>query len=389
MKKILSIILSVLCFASILTSCAKNEPIILYEPSKPDIDVQENSFIEEQFGGQSYVILGEKYDGKYNNTYNGEYELQKIRREESETLDINWYAFGETRLFNFNDYKQYCERWNLEQTYTDENQKYAIVSYASEWASDVDIRLADVEINDKTINVYIDEDVSYGNKEDNVANGYYIIIPVSNEILQLKTSLIVSIDEYIDIYMSQQMTVDKPIIYFYPTETTSLTVKLGNENLITHSYPKYINGWNIIANPNGDLIDIDTGKNLYSLYYESRPVTDIRITDEGFVIKGEDTIEFLEEKLAILGLNEREAQEFIIYWLPKLETNEYNYIRFASQKEIEANMPIEFSTQPDSVIRVWMEFKGLNTPIEIREQELTTPQRNGFVVVEWGGTEIQ
>ena len=41
-----------------------------------------------------------------------------------------------------------------------------------------------------------------------------------------------------------------------------------------------------------------------------------------------------EEKLAILGLNEREAEEFIIYWLPKLESNKYNYIRFATEEEI-------------------------------------------------------
>ena len=34
----------------------------------------------------------------------------------------------------------------------------------------------------------------------------------------------------------------------------------------------------------------------------------------------------LEEKLAILGLTERESEEFIVYWLPKLEKNKYNYI---------------------------------------------------------------
>ena len=37
---------------------------------------------------------------------------------------------------------------------------------------------------------------------------------------------------------------------------------------------------------------------------------------EGFIVKGKDTITFLKEKLAQLGLNEREANEFIIYSLP-------------------------------------------------------------------------
>lgn len=30
-----------------------------------------------------------------------------------------------------------------------------------------------------------------------------------------------------------------------------------------------------------------------------------------------------EEKLEILGLNYKETEEFIVYWLPKLEQNEY------------------------------------------------------------------
>jgi hypothetical protein len=110
---------------------------------------------------------------------------------------------------------------------------------------------------------------------------------------------------------------------------------------------------------------------------------------EGFVIKGEDTIAFLEEKLAMLGLSEREANEFIIYWLPKLEDNKYNFIRFETMEEINDNMPLDITPAPDTIIRVMMEFKGLNNKIDVKEQKIETPQRNGFVVVEWGGTEIK
>ena len=102
-----------------------------------------------------------------------------------------------------------------------------------------------------------------------------------------------------------------------------------------------------------------------------------------------DTIKFLEEKLAILGLSEREAEEFIIYWLPKLESNKYNYIRFATQDEINENMPIEINPNPDTIIRVLMTFKKLDNPINIQEQQLKTPNRTGYTVVEWGGTEIK
>jgi hypothetical protein len=182
---------------------------------------------------------------------------------------------------------------------------------------------------------------------------------------------------------------DKPIIYLYPTEETEVEVSLGNVDKITCSYPQYTTGWKLLAEPNGDLTDLESGRKLYSLYYESEAVTKFKVEDDGFVVKGTETAEFLEEKLAILGLTEREAEEFIVYWLPKLQENEYNYIRFATTEEINANMPLEFSVEPDTIIRVLMTYKGLESPIEIEEQKLETPTREGFVAVEWGGTEIK
>ena len=179
----------------------------------------------------------------------------------------------------------------------------------------------------------------------------------------------------------------KPIIYIYPQEETNLTVKLGYPENITCSYPKYKDGWNIIAKPNGNLIDLETGRNLYALYWEGLNTENIEL-DEGFCVKGENSAEFLEQKLSILGLNEREAEEFIVYWLPILENNKYNIIRFATLDEINSYMPLEISEKPDSLIRILMEFKSSNTYVNLPEQHLETPSRNGFVVVEWGGINL-
>lgn len=171
-------------------------------------------------------------------------------------------------------------------------------------------------------------------------------------------------------------------------EEIKLSVKLGKEDNITCSYPEYKNGWNIIAKPDGKLVDIETGRNLYALYWEGIHSEECNFT-EGFVIKGNETIKFLEEKLSILGLNEIEAEEFIVYWLPILQENKYNYIRFATLEEINNNMSLELSVEPDTLIRVLMQYKPLDEYIEVKEQELVTPERKGFTVVEWGGTEIK
>ncbi len=185
------------------------------------------------------------------------------------------------------------------------------------------------------------------------------------------------------------ITEAKPIIYLYPLEETEVTVELKDKNLITTSYPKYSSGWRVIAKENGKLIDIDTNRNLYSLYYEAKSKIDFKVEKEGFVVKGEDSAKFLEEKLKILGLNDYEAEEFIVYWLPKLEESNYNYIRFASLEEINENMPIEITPKPDIFIRVLMLYKGLNEPISVIEQKLTTVDRSGFVASEWGGVKIK
>lgn len=181
----------------------------------------------------------------------------------------------------------------------------------------------------------------------------------------------------------------KPIIYLYPEKEMEVTVRLGKPENLTSSYPEYTDGWNVVAYPDGTLINKTAGTKLYSLYWEGvKDGSDLDRTI-GFIVKGTDSAKFLEEKLEILGLNYKEKEEFIVYWLPKLESHEYNYIYFATEEEIEKEMPLELSIEPDTIIRVRMLFEGLDKNKEIEEQVLMpAPERNGFTVVEWGGTDL-
>ncbi len=184
----------------------------------------------------------------------------------------------------------------------------------------------------------------------------------------------------------------KPIIYLYPEQTTEVAVKLGHPELLTTTYPEYNNGWRVMAEPSGRLVDTESGRELYALYWEGwRDGAAESESQDGFVVAREQLVEFLEEKLAILGLNEREADEFIIYWLPRLREAPYSWIRFETRAEIDAYMPLEVTPQPDTVIRVVMQFRLLDSADQMkgREQILEpVPVREGFTVVEWGGTEF-
>ena len=109
--------------------------------------------------------------------------------------------------------------------------------------------------------------------------------------------------------------------------------------------------------------------------------------DNGFCVKGSDTAEFLEEKLEELGLNRREANEFIVYWLPLMEQNEYNVISFDT-KEYENSFKLHVNPAPDTVIRVFMTWYATDEAVDIKPQNIETPVREGFTVIEWGGAQI-
>ena len=179
----------------------------------------------------------------------------------------------------------------------------------------------------------------------------------------------------------------KPIIYIYPNEKTKVSVKMQNKDKLLVSYPKYEDGWEVEAEPSGDLVDLKTGRKLYALYWEG--ITDMKVNfKEGFVVSGEDTRNFLEEKLELLGLNEREAEEFIVYWLPLMEKNKYNFIKFRLTDEVEEDMPLDISPKPETLIRINMAYKPLPFKIEVKEQYLPRQERKGYTVIEWGGTRI-
>jgi hypothetical protein len=110
---------------------------------------------------------------------------------------------------------------------------------------------------------------------------------------------------------------------------------------------------------------------------------------DGFVVPGDQTAPFLEDTLEHLGLTPRESEEFIIFWLPVLQQNPWNYIRFQTPAEMDGNQALTVRPTPDTTIRVMMTYQPLDAPVQVAPQVLPpTPERTGFTVVEWGGTPI-
>ena len=165
-----------------------------------------------------------------------------------------------------------------------------------------------------------------------------------------------------------------------------MNVKLDYDGTLTSTYPSYENGWTVDAAPDGTLTDPSTGRQYYCLYWEGETDAEYDFST-GFCVAGADTAAFLEGALADLGLTEREANEFIIYWLPRMEGNGWNLISFQTTAYTDSAV-LTIDPVPDTLIRVFMAWQGLDEPVEVQPQSLTAPERIGFTAVEWGGTEV-
>ena len=183
-----------------------------------------------------------------------------------------------------------------------------------------------------------------------------------------------------------EATTEKPVIYLYPEEETQVNVKLDYDGTLTSTYPSYENGWTVDAAPDGTLTDPSTGRQYYCLYWEGETDTEYDFST-GFCVAGADTAAFLEGALADLGLTEQEANEFIIYWLPRMEGNAWNLISFQTTAYTDSAV-LTIDPVPDTLIRVFMAWQGMDEPVEVQPQSLTAPERIGFTAVEWGGTEV-
>ena len=80
--------------------------------------------------------------------------------------------------------------------------------------------------------------------------------------------------------------------------------------------------------------------------------------------------------------------EFIVYWLPRMEHNAYNLISFQGAAYTDSAR-LDITPSPDSMLRVFMAYVPLEEAVDIQPQQLETFERKGFTVVEWGGSEIK
>ena len=180
---------------------------------------------------------------------------------------------------------------------------------------------------------------------------------------------------------------DKPVIYLYPQATEDISIKLNFKGTITKTIPVYDSGWQVSATPAGVITNHADGKEYPYLFWEGTTDKDDWDLQTGFVVSADSTRQFLLNVLPQMGLQPKECNEFIDYWLPRLQKNPYNLIHFAG-KEYEDMAPLIVAPAPVTMLRVFMLFTSVKKNHKAAPQQFAAFIRKGFTLVEWGGMDM-
>lgn len=180
----------------------------------------------------------------------------------------------------------------------------------------------------------------------------------------------------------------KPAIYLYPERPMDITVSLKTSGKITFTNPEMDanNIWtDIFVTPEGKILKDE--KFFDYLWWESTSQP-VNIKNSGFIVERDTLERDIRKKLEQAGLNIKESDQFVAYWLPKmyeLDTDKF-YITFIFNEEVDQIANLEIEPNPDNVYRIFMFYRPFHEEdLSIREGLIKEANRQGFYVVEWGG----
>ncbi len=182
----------------------------------------------------------------------------------------------------------------------------------------------------------------------------------------------------------------KPVIFLYTDKDLDFTINTKfniNNSFIYPAFNSNGAGWRgkALAGKESKLL-ID-GKSYDYLFWEGETGAQMDLS-KGNIVARQDSVAFMEKALTAYGLNDREKEDFITFWGPKLNKNEYNQISFVNDQYARLH-PMDVSPKPDYEQRVFMVFKKANKDTLIEKQEFNNaPVRHGFSLIEWGGAEL-
>ncbi len=184
--------------------------------------------------------------------------------------------------------------------------------------------------------------------------------------------------------------VRKPVIYIYPQTAMTVRVQLEVAGKYVAQYPKMNrdDGWEVRAQPNGDLLDPRTEKTYAYLFWEAERAEQFVIDEsKASLVARESVVDFLDKMASAYQLTPRERTDFVSYWMAPMQANAFSMVQFLDV-DYTSYAKMRVTPEPDSIIRMFMVFKAATGLERVGNPSMPTVERRGFTVVEWGGANL-
>lgn len=215
----------------------------------------------------------------------------------------------------------------------------------------------------------------------NLPDGDYIFSFKDKDMDVSEYDVEVTVDsDYLELRVFAEAQMEKPNIYLYPETTVELDVSIDFPlgGFVTTSIPEYGSGWHVTVEPDGT-IDGEYGH----LFYESQN-PDVFQYKNGWTVTNSALEKFFRENLVLYGFEGKEIEDFIEWWIPRLDGGCYDiYPQTASEIDLVAKL--EISIIPDSLQRLSYAVRQTDSCFDhLSIPEIKPFERSGFSVLEWG-----
>ena len=195
-------------------------------------------------------------------------------------------------------------------------------------------------------------------------------------------------------------TVRKPVLAFRNfTADTAFTARVEFAGSFDAIYPEpttqdrhvgaEVLEWKGIARPDNSVV---VGERSYPyLFWDgaAEGLGEKIVFNEGFCVPGAESVRFLEEVCEKFGFDTNLTADFVTFWVPYLKQHEFNLVKFLSLAECDSIARLKVDIPELRVVRLYMAFRPVAAPEEIREQILAIePVRGRKTLFEWGGFEV-
>ncbi len=187
----------------------------------------------------------------------------------------------------------------------------------------------------------------------------------------------------------QQVVAYKPVLYFHSDKQREFDLDVIPKGEFIFTYPSIEKGWKGNINTDGTLSV--NGKNYPYLFWEAKQDYHFKPSTNGYHLKKDEYIAFLEKKCDELGFTATERTDFITFWGMKMQNHEELFVQFLFDDSCDQFAKLNFKEQPEVLRRVYICLSPWDNYFRpyLKDVLFESMPKSSYSVLEWGGYEFK